>query len=350
MDERLRIAEIAPIATPVGSDVQDSIGQLVSMLAEGLAARGHDVTLFATADSRTSVRLEAQYPRGYEADDTLWDWRFHEVLHVAGALEHADRFDVVHSHAYHYALPFARFVPTPVVHTHHIWMDEDIAAAWRREPAAHLVALSQAQRRALRLQRPVPVIHHGIDVEAFPVGSGRGGHLVFLGRMIPDKGPATAIDVARRAGMPLVMAGAADADADHFREAIEPHVDGARVRYLGPIGAQARNRLLGEAAALLYPIADPEPFGLVMVEAMACGTPVAAIGIGAVPEIVENGVTGYHVEDPADLPGCVAAAVRLDRAAVRRSAAERFGRERMIDEHERLYRRLAATAPVRRTA
>jgi glycosyltransferase involved in cell wall biosynthesis len=350
MAERLRIAQLAPIATPVGPDVRDSIGQLISLLCEGLALRGHDVTLFATGDSQTSVRLEARYAHGYEADGSLWDWQFHEVMHAAGALAQADRFDVIHSHAYHYALPFARFVGTPLLHTHHVWMDGDIAAVWRQEPAAQLVALSHAQRRALRLGRPVPVIHHGIDVAAFRFRARHEGHLAFLGRMIPDKGPATAIQAARHARMPLVMAGPADEDPDHFREAVQPHIDGERVRYLGTVGREARDRLLGGAAALLYPVADPEPFGLVMVEAMACGTPVAAIGLGAVPEIVEDGVSGHHVADPADLAACVAATVRLDRAAVRRSAVERFGSDRMVAAHERLYRRLAAVAPSRRAA
>jgi glycosyltransferase involved in cell wall biosynthesis len=342
--ERLRIAQLAPIASPVGPDVGDSIGQLVSMLSEGLAARGHDVTLFATGDSATSARLEAAYPRGYEADAGLWDWEFHEVMHAAIALEQAHRFDVVHSHAYHYALPFARFVTTPIVHSHHVWMAPDVAASWRRGRTGHLVALSHAQRRALGMAGhvPVTVIHHGIDTAAFRFQPRGGEYLAFLGRMIPEKGPVTAIEVARRVGMPIVLAGPRDDPDDYFRACVAPSVDGTRVRYLGPVGAAERNRLLGGAAALLYPIADPEPFGLVMVEAMACGTPVAAIGLGAVPEIVEPGLTGYHAADAAGLADRVAATARLDRAAVRGRATARFDHRHMIDRHERLYRRVAA--------
>jgi glycosyltransferase involved in cell wall biosynthesis len=344
MTRRLRIAQLAPIATRVAPGVPDSIGQLVSGLTEELMRRGHDVTLFATGDSLTSARLHSIYDRGYEADGELWDWQFHEVMHASRAFEHPDEFDVIHSHAYHFALPFARLAGPPVVHTYHVWMDPDIARSYAREPRARLLAISDAQRRSFAGRADVPVIHHGIDVAAFPFSARPGRYLAYLGRVIADKGAVEAIAAARRAGMPLVLAGPYETESDYFATEVAPHVDGDRVHYAGPLDAAQRDRLLAGAGALLYPIAEPEPFGLVKVEAMACGTPVVAVGLGAVPEIVDQGVTGYHCPDPRRLADLIGPALALDRTRIRRVAQARFDLRRMVDDHERLYRRLVAEA------
>ena len=341
MSRQLRIALIAPIAMPVLAGAGDSIEQLLWLLAEGLVDRGHDITLFATGDSQTSARLSARYTRGYEQDEDLWDWRMHESLNAAAAFERRHEFDLIHSHAYHHALPFTRLVAPPVVHTYHVELDPDVIDAFRRYPEAHVVAVSAWQRSTLHGLRDVTVIHHGIDTAAFEPGDGADGHLLFLGRLIADKGPREAIEIARAANRPLILAGAADAD---YERELAPLVDGELIRHVGPVNARRRNELLGGAVALLLPLRYPEPFGLVMIEAMACGTPVLATGIGAVPEVVEPGLTGYHAPEPAELGRLLEATERLDRHRVRARAVERFDAARMVAEHERLYLRLLGSA------
>jgi glycosyltransferase involved in cell wall biosynthesis len=346
MSKRLRIAQVAPIANPVTANSTGSIEQLVWLLTEELVRRGHAVTLFATGDSQTSADLHAAYPRGYEADDCLWNWEFHETLNVAAAFEQARRFDVIHSHVYHYALPFTRLVWTPAVHSYHILPDDDVVEAYARYPEVHLVAISDYQRRLFRGNTDVAIVHHGIDTAAFPFRSVPGDYLLFLGRIIPGKGLAEAIHLARKLAMRLVIAGPREEnDEGYFDAEVAPLLDGGGVTYVGPVGLEERNPLLAGAAALLYPITTPEPFGLVLVEAMACGTPVVATDLGAVPEVVEQGVTGCYASDAGRLAECATAALRLDRARVRKAAERRFDYRRMADDYEAVYRQL----PVART-
>ena len=333
----LRIAQLAPVAMPIRPGEGDSIEQLVSLLTEELVRRGHEVTLFAVGGSETCAKLQSFYARGYRENEEIWDWRVPESLNAASAFEQASAFDVVHSHSYHFALPFTRLVSTPVVHTYHVQLGPEVLEGFRRYPEAHLVAISEFQRSELEGFDDAPVIHNGVDADAFPFSAGRGEYLAFLGRMIPSKGAAEAVRVARELEMPLVMAGPS---TEWFEREVRPAVDDQLIRYLGPIDAAGRNELLGGAAALLYPITYPEPFGLVMIEAMACGTPVAAFGVGAVPEVVEQGVGGRWVPTGESLAGAVQSAVQLDRRRVREAAVERFDYRRMVDAYEQLYRRL----------
>lgn len=338
--EPLRIAQIAPVGTAVHPGVGESVEQLVSLLCEELTRRGHEVTLFATGDSQTSARLSWLYERGYEHDEELWDWDFTESMHVGHAYARAHEFDVVHCHSERFGLPFAPFVRTPNVHTFHVEMPPGVVAAYKRAPHVQLVTVSRFQARVFNGRPNVELIAHGIETRAFPLGEG-GDQLLFLGRMIPDKGPAEAVAIARAAGMRLVLAGP---EEEGFEELLAPLVDGEHVTYVGRVGLEERNRLLASSAALLYPLRYPEPFGLVMVEAMACGTPVLGVGIGAVPEIVEPGVTGWLAESWEDLAALVPAACGLDRRRIRERAVERFDVATMVDAHEALYRRLAAHA------
>jgi glycosyltransferase involved in cell wall biosynthesis len=336
--EKLRIAELAPVAMPIRPGEGDSIEQLVSLLTEELVRRGHDVTLFAVDGSVTSADLRSCYAQGYREREEIWDWRVPETLNAAWAFEQASEFDVMHSHSYHFALPFTRFLSTPVVHTYHVQLGPEVLEGFSRYPEAHLVAISNFQRSELEGFDRVPVIHNGIDVDAFPFTAKRGEYLAFLGRMIPSKGAAEAVRVARELEIPLIMAGPS---TEWFERDVWPAIDGRLVRYEGTIDAEGRNELLAGAAALLYPITYPEPFGLVMVEAMACGTPVAAFGVGAVPELVEQGVGGHWVPPGKQLAEAVQSAVQLDRERVRQAAVERFHYRNMVDAYERLYRRLA---------
>ena len=336
--ENVKIAQLAPVAMAVRPGEGDSIEQLVSLLTEELVRRGHEVTLFAIGSSETTAELRSLYERGYRERDEVWDWRVPEMLNAAWAFEQAGEFEVVHSHSYHFALPFTRFVSTPVVHTYHVQLGPEVLEGFARYPEAQLVAISDFQRRELDGFDDVPVIHNGIDVDAFPFGDG-GEYLAFLGRMIPSKGSAEAVRVARELEMPLVLAGPT---TEWFDAEVRPAVDGDLIRYEGPIDPAGRNELLAGAAALLYPITYPEPFGLVMVEAMACGTPVAAFGVGAVPEVVEEGVGGCWVPPCGSLGEAVRSAVRLDRRLVREAAVERFDYRRMVDAYDDLYRRVAA--------
>jgi glycosyltransferase involved in cell wall biosynthesis len=245
---------------------------------------------------------------------------------------------VIHSHSYHFALPLTPFVEIPNVQTHHVEMSPAIVREYRRFTDVNLVVASRFQARHFDGRPNLHLIPHGIDTRAFPAGDGTGGYLLFLGRMIRDKGPAKAVEVARAAGMPVVLAGPAE---EHFDDDVAPLIDGRDVTYVGRVEPRERDRLLAGAAALVYPLLHPEPFGLVMVEAMACGTPVIAPNVGAVPEIVEPGLTGYLGDSVDDLARLVPLAMQLGRQAIRERALERFGFERMVDDHEALYRRLA---------
>lgn len=309
----------------------------VSLLTEGLVARGVDVTLFATADSITSARLVGIAPTGYSEDPTL-DAKVWESLHVSAAFERATSFDLIHNSADFLPLTYTRLVDTPIVTTIHGFASDatlPVYAAYMDRSA--YVAISEADRHpALEY---AATIHHGIDVSAFALQTDPGRHLAFFGRIHPDKGAVEAIDVAREAGVPLVMAGIVQ-DEDYFRSEVEPRIDGQQVTYLGSVGPEQRQQVLGGALALLHLIDFDEPFGFSVVEAMACGTPVIAHPRGSMPELIVEGSTGSLVGTHAEAVAAVAAARALDRSAIRRTVEQRFSVERMVDRYLALYHRL----------
>ncbi len=313
--------------------------QVAATIAEGLVARGHDVTLFATADSVTSGRLHAEAPAGYEEDASV-DAKVYEALHIAAVFERAHEFDVISNQFDFMPLVFSRLTPTPVVTTIHGFSSERIVPVYRRyDDVAHYVAISQADRHPDLTY--AATIHHGIDTSAFHLGSGDGGYLLFLGRIHPDKGTAAAIEVARVAGLPLIVAGVIH-DHDYFRREVEPYVDGTHVTYVGPVGPAERDRLLGGARALLHLIAFEEPFGLSVVEALATGTPVVAYARGSMPELVRSGVSGFLVGDVAEAVAAVAEVEAFDRESCRADAVARFSCGRMVDDYEQLFLRVIA--------
>jgi glycosyltransferase involved in cell wall biosynthesis len=310
---------------------------VASLLTEGLVARGVDVTLFATLDSITSAVLDGVSPHGY-AEDPVMDGRVWEALHVAHALARSDEFDLVHNHLDWLPLAFGDFARAPMVTTIHGFSGPGILPAYARSRSA-FVSISDSDRCA-ELDY-VATVHHGIDLDDLPFHATPGRDLVAFGRVHPDKGTADAIAIARRTGRRLVICGIVQ-DERYFAEQIEPHVDGDRVVFRGSVGPRERAETLGSAAVLVHPVHFDEPFGLSVVEAMACGTPVVAYPRGSMGEVVDIGVTGYLAPDIEAAAAAVEAAAHLDRTAVRERAAARFGVARMIDDYLRVYETVLA--------
>ena len=312
---------------------------VTSLLTEALVARGVDVTLFATADSKTSATLHATYPHGYWHDDTMWPWELYEMLNLAAAVERASEFDIIHYEAAYYpiSLAFTRLSPTPIVQTLHHSPSSAERALWSRYPEAPFVAISEEQASLLAGLNVVGTVLHGIDTDRFVFRDRPEDYLLFLGRFTEGKGVLQAIEIAKRVGIKLILAAA---DDEYYRERVAPHVDGRQIVYYGEADFDAKVKLYGAARALLYPIQAREPFGLVLAEAMACGTPVAALNRGAVSEVVDQGVTGMVFENLEDMANELPRVFDLDRRRVRERAVARFGVARMVDEYIRVYNRI----------
>jgi len=330
---------LAPIAWRTPPEHYGPWESVASLLTEGLVARGVDVTLFATLDSVTAGTLDGVCPHGYAEDPEL-DGRVWEALHVSHALARSAEFDLVHNHLDWLPLAFDQHARAPMVTTVHGFSGAGILPAYLHSRSA-FVAISDADRYpGLRY---AATIHHGIDPDVLPFQAVPDGYLVSFGRIHPDKGTADAIEIARRAGLPLVICGIVQ-DERYFAEQVAPHIEAGRISFLGSVGPRRRAEVLGAAAALLHPIHFDEPFGLSVVEAMACGTPVVAYRRGSMGEVVEQGVTGYLVHDIASAVGAVEAAARLDRWAVRAHAIAHFGVDRMVEDYLRTYRSLLSSA------
>ncbi len=335
LDRPLRIGMLAPIAWRVPPRHYGPWEQVVSLLTEGLVEAGVDVTLFATADARTAARLDAVVPTPYEETPGM-AVKVWEGLHLANAFGKAGAFDLVHNHYDFLPLTYASLVETPVVTTIHGFSSESILPVYRRfNDRGWFVSISDSDRH--RDLAYLATIHHGLDLRGFTFQGSPGAYLLFFGRIHPDKGTADAIRVARAANLPLVLAGIVQ-DEDYFKREVGPQL-GPDTRYVGPVGPAERNALMGGALGLLHLIHFDEPFGLSVVEAMACGTPVVAFRRGSMPELIEQGVGGYLVDDEA---GALAAIKRLrshDRGMARINA-ERFSVGRMVEGYLRAYRRV----------
>ena len=335
----MHIAQIATVDSPVRRENSGSIEQMVWLLDRELRKLGHEVTVFGAAGSEVGGQFVETLPGTYSENGSPDDWRLCEMINLCRALENAGKFDVVHSHAYLWSLPFDALCCAPMVHTLHLHPYDDYLRLRAMWPNACVTAISEFQWSATPHFPPAAVIHHGIDAEQFTFREKPDDYICFLGRFVPDKGALTAIRAACDSGLRLLLAGPRN---EYYDECIAPEVDGRHVEYIGPVTGAERDRLLGGARALLYPIEAPEPFGLVQVEAMMCGTPVVAPGIGAVPEIVEDGVSGCIVDCADDFVAQIHRALTLDRKPIRALAEQRFSAAHMAREYAALYSRIAS--------
>jgi glycosyltransferase involved in cell wall biosynthesis len=338
-DRPLRIGMLAPIAWRVPPRHYGPWERVVSLLTEGLVRRGADVTLFATADAQTTACLSAVVASAYEETPGM-DVKVWEGLHIAHAFGRAGEFDLIHNHYDFLPLTYASLVGTPTVTTIHGFSSDGILPVYRAfNGSANYVSISEADRHPDLTY--LATVHHGIALAEFTFRPHGGGGLVFLGRIHPDKGTADAIRVARAAGRPLLIAGIVQ-DRGYFETEVEPYL-GADIRYVGSVGPAERDALLGGAAALLHLIHFDEPFGLSVIEAMACGTPVIAYSRGSMPELVVDGVSGFLVSDEASAVQAVHRVGTLDRSAIR-IHAECFSVDAMVDSYLAAYHQVLTRA------
>lgn len=340
----MRIAQVAPLYESVPPKLYGGTERVVSYLTEELVRQGHRVTLFASGDSSTSAELVPVCEHAVRLErQPIAALALHALL-VEAVFSRADVFDVIHCHTDSIHLPLARRSPVPVVTTLHGRLDiAGLDSLHRQFAELPLVSVSDAQRAPLAWASWAGTVHHGLPLELHRPEYDAGGYLVFLGRIAREKRVDRAIAIARRARLTLKVAAKVDpADREYFAREIEPLLAGPGVEFLGEIGEQAKTELLRGALALLFPIDWPEPFGLAMIESMACGTPVIAFDCGAVPEVVDSGVTGFVVSSIEEAVGCVERVRALDRRACRRQFERRFAAARMAREYCSIYRNCEA--------
>ncbi|MGA1871382.1 MAG: glycosyltransferase [bacterium] len=334
----MKVAMLSPIAWRTPPRHYGPWENVVSLLTEGLVRRGIDVTLFATADSKTNGKLISVSPHGYEEDRELLP-KVWESLHISEVFERGEEFDLIHNHFDYLPLTYMHMTSTPVLTTVHGFSSPKILPIYKKyNRKAFYVAISEADKS--RELDYVATIHHGIDLDQFTFQCDHGDYLLFFGRIHHEKGAGECIEVAKKTGMKLILAGIIQ-DQDYFDKYVKPHLDEDRVVYEESAGPQRRDELLGGAYALLHPIDFDEPFGLSVIEAMACGTPVLAVNRGSMPEIVKDGVTGFLVSDVDEMMRAVPKVRGITRLQCRTWVEERFGVKRMVDEYIKVYEKIS---------
>ncbi len=338
----MRIVQVAPLYESVPPRCYGGTERVVSYLTEELVKMGHEVTLFASGDSVTRAELVKVCPEALRLNGKCADPLAHHVLMLERVVGSAERFDILHFHIDYLHFPLTRRINTPSVTTLHGRLDvadyRPIFSEFRDIP---LVSISSSQRAPLSFANWKGTVYHGIPEDLYTPGDGSGGYLAFVGRLSPEKRPDRAIKIARRSGMPIKIAAKVDrVDEDYFDEVVKPLLKEPGVEYMGEIGEKDKRDFLAGAYALLFPIDWPEPFGLVMIESMACGTPVVAWHNGSVPEVVDHGVTGYVVDSMDEAVDAVEKAEGLDRRMIREVFEKRFTSERMARQYVEIYERL----------
>jgi glycosyltransferase involved in cell wall biosynthesis len=340
----MKIAQVSPLMEAVPPKLYGGTERIVAYLADELAGLGHDVTLFASGDSITQARLEPVWPCALRLDKAMRDYLAPHIVQLEAVARRAEEFDIVHLHVDYLGYPVLRRTSTPFLATLHGRLDlPELGRIYDTFDDVPVVSISEAQREPLPQAGYIATIQHGIPERSLLPGFGAGGYLAFLGRISPEKAPDAAIRIAALAEMPLKIAAKVDrVDQEYFAECIEPLLRQPHVEFIGEIDDEAKAAFLGNAAALLFPIAWREPFGLAMIEAMACGTPVIAFRKGSVPEVIEDGITGFIVDTEEQAAAATKNLRSLDRARVRRVFEERFTSRRMAEDYLNVYRRVIA--------
>jgi len=338
----MKIAQVAPLAEAVPPKLYGGTERVVAYLTDALVELGHDVTLFASGDSATKATLSPVWPRALRLDPEVKDPIAPMFMQLETVARRAHEFDVIHSHLDYFGYPFLRRLGTPSVTTLHGRLDlPELPALYRLYGDIPVVSISNSQRKPLPEANFVATVLHGLPRKLLSKGEGRGGYLAFLGRVSPEKAPDAAIRIAARAGIPLKIAAKVDrVDREYFKTTVEPLLGQADVEFIGEIREDQKQEFLGNAAGLLFPIAWREPFGLVMIEAMACGTPVIAFENGSVPEVLEDAVTGFIVHSEDQAVEAVQRIGTLDRARIRGEFERRFTAQRMAQNYLKLYESL----------
>ncbi|MBD0386370.1 MAG: glycosyltransferase family 4 protein [Nostoc sp. C3-bin3] len=338
----MKIAQVAPLWERVPPPSYGGIELVVSCLTDELVRRGHEVTLFASGDSQTLANLEAVYPRALRLDPDVKEYAVYEMLELSQVYERAAQFDIIHSHVGISALPLASLITaTSTVHTLHNDFTRDKRYAFSYHRKQPYVSISNSQRQ-IDLNY-IDTVYNGIELADYPLVAQplEPHYLAFLGRFSPEKGPQHAIAIAKQSGWRLKMAGKLDAvHSEFFEQEIAPHIDGQQIEYLGEINHAEKIELLGNAAITLFPISWQEPFGLVMIESMATGTPIIAMNFGSVPEVIAHGKTGFICKTYAEMAAMIPLALELNRQTCRKHVENNFSVSQMVNGYEAVYRQI----------
>jgi glycosyltransferase involved in cell wall biosynthesis len=342
----MKIAQVAPLVEAVPPKLYGGTERVVAYLTDALVELGHDVTLFASGDSSTQAKLVPIWPRALRLDPDVRDPFAPLIMQLGTVSRHAQEFDVIHMHLDYSGFPTLRLLDVPSVTTLHGRLDlPELPPLYNMYKDVAVVSISDSQREPLPEANYVETIYHGLPKQLLKVGPG-GEYLAFLGRISPEKAPDAAIRIAAKAGMPLKIAAKVDrVDQEYFKSTIEPLLGQGDVEFIGEIAEHQKSEFLGNAAALVFPINWREPFGLVMIEAMACGTPVIAFNNGSVPEVLQNGLTGYIVNNEAEAVEALKQIHKLDRSRIRAEFDRRFTAHTMAQNYLKLYARLAKPKP-----